>query len=292
MTPTFALAIPHAAHLENRRQALARMLQELAPWFPDRPPASEPPQRLFVFQERTKSWCEWAEAIWAWAVGQPTTHVVFLNDDLRLAPGFWKKLSAMVRAVPDQVIGLAAVHPAARHLARVEKRRWYTSADHLIGPGWCAPTSLFQTFMAWREHQLRPAAKTKVSEDIQVNLWHIDQGRRIWHPLPTILDHELAQGSTYGNDGHLYRRTQVSWEDGDVCRFTLDDLEQPRFWFGEPAHVGRYFSNTPYLANEWLVDPNEDRIADALRDIAVPYLKFFHLGDPVAETHAGPYVPR
>lgn len=189
---------------------------------------------------------------------------LFLQDDVLPAPYFWPALQAMLAAVPDQVIGLEAAHPAGQRLA-LEGHRWYTTADMLIGPGYVMPRAALGEFLRWRREELRPGAVEAINEDTLIGVWAWATGRRIWHPVPTIIDHDTEIESTYGNGAHKHRRPTVTWRDGDVLGFAAGALEGPDWWRKDgvsPPHLGCFYAATPHLARMWLRRPETIRGED------------------------------
>ena len=124
MTPTLAVAIPHADWSPGRPQALARVLDALGP-------VAEP-DRLYVYANRDTRG-EWWGHIAQWAAAQPCTHFLQVQDDLALMPGYLAVVRAMVEAVPDRIIGLHSVHQAIPQFAG-GGIRWITTADASRAP--------------------------------------------------------------------------------------------------------------------------------------------------------------
>jgi hypothetical protein len=205
----------------------------------------------------------WSSDMWSWAASTEATHCLFLQDDVIVAPNFWPALRAMLQAVPDQIIGLESVHPYSMTLAR-SGGRWYTTTDGLIGVGYVMPRNVLVEFLAWRG-QLRKGAVEAITEDTLIDVFAMSTGRRIWHPVPTIIDHDTTLDSTYGNDHHSYRKPVVKWSDADVLGFKPEELEQVEFWNPtqllmlkngksvgvNPPHFGRFYAGTHWLAKQW-----------------------------------------
>lgn len=260
---TIALGIPHTPWREERVASLDRLVDALTP-IPSWVVAH------CIFADRQPNH-EWSEAMWEWAAEQTgATHFLTLQDDVITPPGprFWNALRAMLAAVSDQVIGLEAAHRVAPAIAE-ERERWYTTADGLIGVGYAMPRHLLLEFLDWRRQQLKARAKEVVSEDTLVGLWCLSTGRKIFHPVPTIIDHDTSLPSTYGNDTHGSRRPLVTWSHPSlVGQGPVELLEQYDFWLqrGRVRHLGRFYEATPRLATEWVIDFDEAAYARAMRD--------------------------
>lgn len=197
-----------------------------------------------VFDERLPNH-EWAAKLWAWAAEQDASHALVLQDDVIPAPNFWPALRAMVEAVTDQVICLEVIHPAACALAD-EGHRWFTTSDALVGVGYVMPTTLLRAFLAWRSSALKPDAirpakpgeVQEINEDTLLSLWCLATGRRIWHPIPTLIDHDTSMASSYANDGHQGRRPAVRWDNAGI---EDRELEEAELWMPSATtpHAGR-----------------------------------------------------
>lgn len=236
--PSFALGITNTPWISARRESFARLVAALgcsdvgaslvarderaAPWIAS--------SRIFNEREPNHSW---SRKMWAWAHEQSTaTHALFLQDDVWPAGNFWPALRAMVKAAPDEIIGLEAAHPAGAALAR-RGARWYATRAWLIGPGYVFPRELLGELLRWRARQPRMRI-LNTNEDSLINEWCVETGRRVLHPIPTIINHDITIASTYANDTHTHRRPTVMWTDGKQYGFELAHLESVDFWLARP----------------------------------------------------------
>lgn len=243
-----ALGISHTPWIPERVESLARLLGTLGLY------GQQDPRYTRIFGERAANH-EWSEAMWSWAADAPTEHALFLQDDVVAAPleVFWPELRGMLAAVPDQVICLEVVHPAARAVKN-EWHTWMTTADLMVGVGYALPTALLREFLAWRA-ELLPGAVEAIPEDTLLGLWCACVGRRVYHPLPTIIDHDTALQSTYQNDQHSHRRPLVRWNTEEMM---------PDTWVpASPPHLGRFWDLSG-LADKW-VKPEHRPALDAYR---------------------------
>lgn len=208
--------------------------------------------------------------MWQWAAGTQASHCIFLQDDARVSPSFWSELTAMVQAQPEAVIGLEVVHHAATALA-AEGHRWFTTADCLVGVGYVVPRAKLTAFLSWRASELLdgwrtpgPNGQPALTEDTLIAVWCLVTGERIWHPLPTIIDHDTEIASTYANDGHPNRRPLVRW-DTDA---RAPVLAAAAAWRTDvaPPHVGRFYEATPHLARRWVRGVTEEDVQRWQRD--------------------------
>lgn len=271
MTPiTIALGIPHAKQRPERVETLARLLERLSidateetvpGWGPvgDGMSASEEAKRdglefARVFDRPCPYW-EWSSEMWHWQRGTRASHALVLQDDVIPMKGFWPVLRAMIEAVPDEILALETVHPSAKHFARERIGRWLRTSDGLIGVQYVLPRPILEEFLRWRGGNLEVDAETVITEDSLINCFALDTGRDIWHPVPTIAEHDTAIRSTNkGNDFHPFRNVSVRESDGDVCGWNVAELASPDFWRVEepPAHLGLFYRGTVSLALQWV----------------------------------------
>jgi hypothetical protein len=208
VTATIALGLPHTPWIPERVKSLAEMRATL-----DRSGAAEHVQ-LFHDKESNRVW---PLKLWRWGVQTEATHLLQLQDDVIPYEHFWPCLRAMLDAVPDKIIGLESNHPLGPEMYRTG-RRWYRTRAWLVGVGYCWPTDPvlqhgLPNFIRWCD--ANPELVQANNEDSLVNLWAEKHGFDIWHPVPTIIDHNLTLPSTYANDAHpewsMYRRPTVSY---------------------------------------------------------------------------------
>jgi hypothetical protein len=252
-----SLGISHTPWIPERVESLARLRATL----PD-PPA------VRVFGDRAPNW-SWSESMWRWALETDADYHLFLQDDVTVAPNFWPALQAMLHAVPDEIIGVEAAHPGGRTIAR-DGGRWYTTADMLIGPGYVMPRESLHAFLEWRKTSLARGALQAIDEDTMIGVFALATRRRIWHPVPTIIDHDTSVASTYGHDNHKNRRPSVLWTDGDVCGWEPADLEEESWWMDDgaapPPHLGRFYTHSHWLAKQWVRGWTDEQHARAEAD--------------------------
>lgn len=240
---TVAVAIPHAPWAEGRKESLDAILADLDP--------VDNITDFRIFAEQAPNHV-WSEHMWAWGASTTAEWLLQLQDDVKLADHFMPALRAMLDAVPSHVdvIGLEVPHQAAPALSE-DGERWFTTTDMLIGVGYVIRTRALRAFLEWRASALREGALAAVTEDTLLALWCMVTGRRIWHPMPTLIDHDVTLASTYGNDSHENRRPLVRWNSKDWGA----RLDTPAFWAPvttTPPHLGRFYNATPELAFQWV----------------------------------------
>jgi hypothetical protein len=276
-----ALCISHTPWVPSRFESMARLRTGLGITDEERRLGSieNAPFGLIPYREmtdRASNWV-WSESMWQWGVDQDVDYCLFGQDDLLVAPNFWRVLDAMLIAMPDEVIALDTCHPSARTAAR-KGTRWVTTADGLVGLMYCWPRKLLQDdFMPWRRTGVRHPGVEGMSEDTLQGIWALSRGRRIFHPVPTILDTDADIASTYGNDRHLYPRPSVNWKDGDVCGWSAEDLERPDFWNpSSVVHLGRFYKQAHWWARQYVRGFTEEQLAAAEADrLPEEYARFF-----------------
>lgn len=271
--PTFALSVTHCSWIPARARSMARLRVALGI-----EGASCAGAEAYHEETGKAPWWVWSDNMWRWGADQgAASHVVFLQDDA-IADGelgsFWHVLSAIASARPDDVLSLHCLHPAAMTLAR-QGVRWASTADGLVGLGYVFPRKVLAEFLAWRPVNLRAGAMQELAEDSHINVWAVSTGRRILHPLPTVIDHDTSIAST--NFDQTAGRPRVLWTDGDVGGWTIKDLSDPVFWKGRCQHLGRQYAKTHWAAK--MMVPTFNRFYDVDSDVCPPeYARFFTCG--------------
>ena len=194
----FALAIPTTADwVPERAASLERLKAQLG----------HRPVYYREFRDREPNW-SWSGKMWEWGLSTGATHLVQLQDDVIVSDCFWQTLRRMVEALEeDAIIGLESVLDIGRP--------WYCTGDGLIGVGCVIPREPLGYLLDFRR-ALRPGAIEALNEDQLIGLYAHVAGRDIWHPVPTIIDHDVDIVSTYGNDHHTHRRPVKSAVRGDA----------------------------------------------------------------------------
>lgn len=231
---TFSIGIPHTPWVPERVETLERLLYSLE-LYPD-------DSNVKLFTERLPNHV-WSEHMWKWGSVQKTTHFLSIQDDAIVSDLFWSLLEDIVVEFPNDIIGLQVAHPVAKIYAQ-EHKNWFTTCDGLVGVGYCLPTSLLREFLEWRSTCLKEGAIETISEDSLLGLFAMCTGRRIHHPIPTIVDHDTSILSTYGNEGHSNRRSAVFAS--SKYKPNSYDVEIPI------PHIGRLYTASPKLALDWV----------------------------------------
>jgi len=224
MTISIALAVPHTDWIPERVESCARLTSALGLNAYGAPVTDIPVTESRLFSDRESNRV-WSQKLFRWALDTGASHLLQIQDDAIVAPRFWPILRAMIEAQPDRIIGLEATHPLipVQHRAG---RRWYRD-QWLIGVGYVFPCAQLDHYVDWCA--INPERVDKTNEDSLISEWSHETGRYIWHPIPTIIDHDIGVPSTYGNDAHhefsMYRRPLVTWRDVDTPA-----LEDPAYW--------------------------------------------------------------
>jgi hypothetical protein len=224
-----ALALPHTPWIPHRVESFRRLGAELHA-------AGDGHDECRTFSDRESNKV-WPRKLWGWALDTGATHLVQLQDDVIVSPHFWATLRAMLTARPRDVIGLSAVHPHGPDIAR-QGHRWYRTPG-VVGWAYVFPRELLAAFVAWVD--ARPEIVAVRNEDDLIGDWLAATGRTAWHPVPTIVDHDVSVPSTYANDAHMHRRATVTWRGYDPA-----DLVSADWWRGDGPVLA-----TPELGRCW-----------------------------------------
>lgn len=182
-------------------------------------------QMFRFFTERAPNHV-WSKEMWEWGESVGGTHFLQLQDDVIVAPNFWQALRAMIAARPNDIIGLESAHPAMRLIAR-DGFRWCYSKAWMVGVGYVLPSARLKELNVYRA-SLPDTLAVTTNEDEVISRFCIEHDISIWHPLPTIIDHDTNVPSTYGHENHLYRKPVVTWRD-----YNEKELERLEFWKGD-----------------------------------------------------------
>jgi hypothetical protein len=180
----------------------------------------------------------WQLCGWDLGVRSAASHVLYLTDDLHLAPRFLEVVRALIACVPDAPIGLLSNHPKATALA-AEGDRWYRTNSWLVGPAYVMPREKLMRFVAWFERlpEHRRVGEKSYNDDSAINEWVTNGGGggETYHPIPTPIEHRADLESTVGH-GDEYSRERVSWRHPVFAGLAPATLTDERFWrdAGEP----------------------------------------------------------
>lgn len=210
---SFALAIPHTPWIPERVDSLDRLLGTLSGAWP-----SDPHRR--IFKDREPNW-SWSAKLWRWGLETGATHLLQLQDDVIPAPNFWAALTAMIEACPDQIVSLHGGHPANRLIAH-RGGNWTQSKAWMVGVGYVIPRAILDELVKYRATL---PDNPGINEDDLIGRFCVLTQRPVYHPIPTIIDHDTDVASTYKNDAHLYRKPTVTWRD-----YMPKEIESVSFW--------------------------------------------------------------
>jgi len=148
------------------------------------------------------------------------------------------------------VICLHNGHPAARALF-AQGVPGYTTVDGMVGQFWGAKKRVVERYAAWRQTDVdRKLAEKMIvengifGEDVLLGMFCMCEGLRIFHPVPTLYDHDTAIASTNeGYDEHLYRAPQVCWYDTHRAEHEIR-WSDPAWWAQPAQHLGRFYETS------------------------------------------------
>lgn len=227
-----ALCIPHLPGIPKRDVSFLNIMQSLGYVEHDDDCGGEPCDHGFCAYPHATTDLRiltdkepnhvWAAKMRAWFLASGADLCLTLQDDVLVSPAFWGSLRAMAQHLPKgAALGLSSVHPMQTEIAR-QGLRWYQTRAWLVGWAWAMWREDVAEFDAWCSENPERVART--NEDSMLNEWLIESGRTVWHPVPTIVDHDTSIESTYANDHHVHRRPLVTWRDVQA------DLTQPDYW--------------------------------------------------------------
>lgn len=234
-----SLAISHTPWVPERVDSMARLVDRID---------HKSLVAFHVFSDKEPN-DVWSGKMWTWASEQNVDWCVFLQDDTVVAPDFVDRLADLLQGAPGDIVGLQVAHPAAPALA-AEGYSWFSTSDALVGVGYAIRRSTLKGFLEWRASGLKIGAREALSEDTLLGIYAMTHGARIYHPLPTLVDHDTSLPSSYGNDQHKNRRSRVRWDNAPQV-----DNRNARV-----PHVGRFYNATPALAQEYVMGVSSEDV--------------------------------
>ena len=276
-----ALAIPTCQWDPHRVQSLANLKEQLK-IRNDRDECSHARVSIFPSVGPTPNWV-WSGQVFDWLADQDTEWSMLMQDDVVLVPDYWDVLRAALAGAASagaEAFCLFTIPPPAGSFAQAGAN-WLTTTDWMVGPNWIVKTSFMREF-AWefRAKRLRPGwnepdpatnrLRSGLNEDTLLGLACAAYGKRIWHPLPSLVDHDTSVPSTYGNGQFAFNKSSFNWKHWGQLNATADvgDLRDPAYWMprnppqlnsrNNPVpHLGCAYSFTTYNFLRWCRDDGD-----------------------------------
>lgn len=249
-----ALCITHADFDARRRESMARLREQLAlgdvqltdgaghatiPVFgriPYREEMGRNPHHV------------WSKNQWGWGSGLDVDWVLYLQDDVVVAPDFWKRLEVILRDVmayePTCWLSLLTNHIGSRTVF-IEGYAGYWTRDGLMGNAYAATPEELEDLLFFRDCEIVPGTAERLSEDVLADLHVLAHGSRVYTPLPGLVDHDLSIGTLHPHEHGANRRAYVRWDDED--RRSVPGLT-------DTVHLGRFYETTPHMLPGVLLD--------------------------------------
>lgn len=242
-----ALCITHADFDKRRVESMARLRDQLRLGDITADEVTVPCFGRIPYREQTGRMPlhVWSEQQWAWGAVQKVDWVIYLQDDVIVAPAFWERFESVLRGLDDeevdsQWVNLLTHHPGSR-IAFLAGACGYETLDGLIGTGYAATRLELQNMLNWRQLEVVPGTAERISEDVLLALYCLAKVRTIFTPLPGLIDHDLSVGTLGAQEHFAHRRAFVRWDDVDRLSPTrvLDGMEGiPEFGrFYELSHT-------------------------------------------------------
>lgn len=249
----FSLAISHTPWVPERLASMRRLYTQI-----EADITGKKPRVIYEeFADKEPNHV-WSEKMWKWATEQDVQWCVFLQDDAVVSPSFFDDLDTITGYCCDtpfaySVVGLQVAHPAAVALA-ADGFTGFLTHDGLVGVGYAIKREALVLFLDWRANQLKEGVVENVGEDTLLGLWCALTGTCVYHPIPTIVDHDTTIPSTYDNGSHPNRHSRVRWD--TVLPNRELNLRVP--------HMGCFYQATLPMLKEVTKNPD----AQVLRQIA------------------------
>ena len=284
MTTTIATGIPHTPWKPDRVESLKRLITGLEfrppPHGAIYPERSDTGEEVKVFAERAPLHV-WSRELWQWGLDTGANWLLQIQEDVTVCPDFYRCLRALLESAPGGIVALHTAHPAAKTLA-LQGHRWCSSADGVIGTAYAIRREELGYQLSWRNNNLRPGGAEAITEDTLIGCYALATRRRVYHPIPTLIDHDLEIGSNFPqNAGNPFKRPVVTApRDLDVLGIEVQQLQDPDFW-GIPSlpslipHLGRLWHATPDLCARWVRGWSTSQHDEAVADACPPEYRRF-----------------
>mgnify|MGYP003634423840 CR=1 FL=1 len=188
---TLSVAIMSGSFDSERRSMVERLIREIHPeWI------SRLTMDFQVISDWWKSGC-WptAKRCWEHGVSIGATHHLVLQDDIAVCNDFLLAVHELIRAKPDNVIGLYANRKICEQ-AREQDARWVSIPDGTWGQAILMPTAKVANFLEWESKHIKPEFKW---DDSRVALWAMNQGEQVLCPQPSLVEHASPEKSLLGH---------------------------------------------------------------------------------------------
>lgn len=252
------LCVTHASFDPKRRESMDRLRRELHLGDALDGAASIPIFGRIPYREETERAPHhvWSKNQWAWGAEQDVDWVVFLQDDVLVAPDFWMRIESVLRDVMNyergSLLSLLTNHIGSR-MAFVEGYAGYWTRDGLMGNGYAATPATLRRLLEWRELEIVPGTAERVSEDVLMNLFVLAEGQRVYTPLPGLIDHDLGVGTLHAHEHGANRRAYVRWDDEDRRVPPKDPGEHARL----AVDLGRFYETAASMLPGAMLDTSK-----------------------------------
>lgn len=269
-----ALAIPNCAFDPHRIRSLA-LLKEKLGIRNDRDECDRAEVAVFPSVGPTPNWV-WSAKVFDWFESRDSEWSMLIQDDVLPVPGYWDVAEAAISsasAAGAEAFCFFNVIPPAPSFAQ-QGCNWLTTSDWMVGPNWVVKTSFMRNeFAEFRKKRLRAGWNTPgpngrlasgLNEDTMLGLALASYGKKIWHPIPSLTDHDTSVASTYGNSGFAFNRASYAWDAWARAPRAVADLKDPAYWVprnppttgvkGTAPHLGCAYKFTPFNFLRWVHD--------------------------------------
>lgn len=167
-----------------------------------------------IDEERRGPWWN-ARRCWLSGAASHRSHVLVVQDDAELVPGFRDMALAAVEARPREIVSFFyRDHRAAK---RAGEAPWIDFPISCWGVALCMPSDLAKEFVAWSD---KNDPNTK-QDDLRLLRWAANTGRSICATNPSLVEHRPEMCSVVHpgapnkefTASNLYRDQRIRWSD-------------------------------------------------------------------------------
>jgi len=175
-----------------------------------------------------------AERGWRLPYHPDATHVLQLQDDLKVAKGFFRALEQIIEAVPNDIVSLMTLK--SYQIGAYERGEyWVNGNGGLTGQAIIIPVGKILPMWDWIDEWL-PDVKYY---DMPISTWAMVHGEKIWITCPSIVEH---LGASHSLIGHSNNRHVAGLFLPDVTHIDFRKMPEKIFNTGTMNHAAHYRS--------------------------------------------------
>jgi|SRR6187402_1766657 len=173
-----------------------------------------------------------AERGWRLPPHPEATHVLQLQDDLKVAKGFFDALEQILEAVPDEIVSLMTLKGYQRDTFK-RGEYWVHGGGGLTGQAILMPVMMILPMWDWIDEWL-PDVRYY---DMPISTWAMYHDEKIWITCPSLVEH---LGASHSLIGHSNNRHVAGLFLPDVSHIDFREIPEKIYHTGKMNHATHY----------------------------------------------------